>query len=110
MTGSVARAGNDLEAPDAIARGKPDVGRRLQLGPAAGKLAVNDLLPRVDARVELGHEHLDRAAEALLERVERFLAPADRRRLTRMVLREEHHVPPSSAGGQQLAQDVSARV
>src|SRR5436309_8236721 len=71
MTGSVARAGNDLEAPDAIARGKPDVGRCLQREPAAGKLSVNDLLPRVDARVELGHEHLDRAAEALLERVER---------------------------------------
>ena len=48
-----------------------DVGDGLELRPAPGELAVDDLLARVDARVELGHEDLDGVAELLAERVER---------------------------------------
>jgi len=62
---------DDLEAPDAIAGSEPNIGHGFELGPTAGQLALDDLLACVDARIELGHEHFDRFAEAFLERVER---------------------------------------
>jgi len=87
---AVAGTRDDLEAPDAVAVREPDIGRRRDGRPAAGQLAVDDLLAGEDARVELGHEHLDRVAEALLQ-------PVDRPRVVAVAVGERD--PPDRGAG-----------
>ena len=54
----MARRLDHLEAADAIAVLEEHVGLSLQLRPRARELVVDDVLPRVDAGVELGHRDL----------------------------------------------------
>ena len=71
MSGAVARAGDDLEAPDAVARREADVRRPLHLRPAAGELALDDVLAGQDAGVELAEQHLHVGPELLLQALDR---------------------------------------
>jgi hypothetical protein len=89
VTRRVTGAGDDLEAPDAVARREPDVGHGLQRRPASGHLALDDLLARVDAGVELRHQHLD-PGQPLLQRVERADVVA--------VAVRQHDAPDRAAG------------
>ena len=71
VAGTVTRAGHDLEAADPVAGRKPHVRHRFDLWPTARQLALDDRLAGEDAGIHLGHEHLNRPAQPLLQRIER---------------------------------------